>query len=472
MLTHRDLGEPVLASPSPHLEKRQERADLLFDGVETDELIEIGLDLGERARWTDAGRRPGATPTSGQELLSGAASGVPSLQESFSKFFTAQDPSILTDRRTLTGVCRASSEPGTGKLRSRSRHTGPENHDGGMAKSARAETRRQQWQRRIRTIPIMLGATGAAIIFSPFIVLVAAISDIARRRPRIPTVRTFLFMLHYGLNDSVEILCSPLLWVVAGCGTRLHSEASIKRHQRLQTWSLRLLVRRAEQLLGLRISVDDSSRTALLPAPAIVVCRHVSVFDASLPSALYLGTGVDVRGVIMAELLADPGFDLLYGRLGSLFIPRDNGPDARAQVAHFGRTMHGSSVAVIFPEGRLFRPDVAQRSLVSIAKTDAARAGRLQNLRHVLPPRPGGFAELLDACPGVDVVVISHTGLESYGALHDLARDVPLNEPINVVAHRYRREQIPADPSDATSWLDDRWLEMDEWIHARLTPAP
>ena len=318
----------------------------------------------------------------------------------------------------------------------------------------------------------MLGATGTAIVFSPLIVVVAAVSDIARSRRQLPTVRTFLFLLQYGVNDSVEILVSPVLWVMAGVGTRLHGQASINRHRRLERWSLRLLVRRAERLLGLRISDDDSSRFALLPAPAIVVCRHVSLFDASLPSALYLDRGVGVRGVIMAELLADPGFDLLSGRLGSVFIPRDSGPDARAQVAHFGRGMHGLSVAVIFPEGRLFRSDVAQRSLVSIAKTDTTRAARLRNLRHVLPPRPGGFAALLDACPGVDVVVISHTGLESYGALRDLARDVPLKEPINVVAHRYRREEIPADPSDATSWLDDRWLEMDEWIHARLTPKP
>ncbi len=340
-----------------------------------------------------------------------------------------------------------------------------------MGNTVRVESRKQQWQRRSRTIPIMLAATGTAIVFSPLIVVVAAVSDIARGRRRLPTVRTFLFVLHYGVNDSVEILCSPVLWVIAGFGTRLHSEASIRRHQRLQRWSLRLLVRRAARLLGLRISVDDSSRSALLPAPAIVVCRHVSLFDASLPSALYLDSGVDVRGVIMAELLADPGFDLLYGRLGSVFIPRDNGPDARAQLAHFGRGIHGSSVAIIFPEGRLFRADVAQRSLVSIAKTDAARAERLQNLRHVLSPRTGGFTALIDACPGTDVVVISHTGLEAYGAVRDLVRDVPLTTPVTVEARRYLRCEIPTDAVDAARWLDDRWLEMDEWIHTRLTPS-
>ena len=338
-------------------------------------------------------------------------------------------------------------------------------------KIARAETRRQQWRRRRRTIPIMLGATGVAIAFAPFIVLFAAISDVTQGRRRFPAVRTFLFVLQYGVNDSIEILLAPVLWAVAGVGTRLHGETSIARHQRLQRWSLRVLIRRAERLLGLRIAVDAASAFALLPAPAIVVCRHVSLFDASLPSALYLSSGVDVRSVIMAELLADPGFDLLYGRLGSVFIPRDNGPDARAQVAHFGRGIGGSSVAVIFPEGRLFRSDIAKRSLLSIAKTDAARAERLQNLRHVLPPRPGGFAALLEACPTLDVVVISHTGLEKYGAFRDLVRDVPLTSPITVRASRYPRREIPADAVGAARWLDNTWLEMDEWIDTRLTPS-
>ncbi len=460
----------MLASASPHLEKRQECADLLLDRVETDELVEIGLDLGERARRADSDGRTSATSPGGQDLLGGPASGVPSLEESFSKFFAAQDPSILTDSEVLNGARRTIVDVRHRILESRVPDADDERHDGGMGNTVRVESRKQQWQRRSRTIPIMLGATGTAIVFSPFIVLVAAISDIARGRRRLPAVRTFLFLLQYGVNDSVEILCSPLLWIVAGVGSGVHGEASIRRHQRLQRWSLRLLVRRADRLLGLRIAIDESSRAALIPTPAIVLCRHVSLVDASLPSVLYLDTEVDVRGVIMAELLADPGFDLLYGRLGSVFIPRDNGPDARARVARFGLGIKGSSVAVIFPEGRLFRSDVLQRSLASIANTDAARAERLRNLRHVLPPRPGGFTALLDACPDVDVVVVSHTGLESYGAFRDLARDVPLKASINVQAHRYPREEIPGDPSDAASWLDDRWLEMDEWIHAGLTP--
>ena len=99
MLAHRDLSEAVFAAASPDLEKRQERTDLLLDRVETDELIEVDLNLGQGARRTDTNLRPSATPSGGEQLLGGAASRVTSLQQSFSKFFSAQDASILTDDR-------------------------------------------------------------------------------------------------------------------------------------------------------------------------------------------------------------------------------------------------------------------------------------------------------------------------------------------------------------------------------------
>lgn len=348
---------------------------------------------------------------------------------------------------------------------------GSPGHNGAMTQPTRVESRRQQWQRRSRTIPIMLGLTIAAIAVLPVIVVGSILWDLARGRRRLPTVRVVLFLLQYGINDSVEILLAPLLWMRAGLGTRVHHPSSILRHQRLARWSLRLLLQRAEQMLGLTIVCDQASRSGLLPAPAIVLCRHVSLFDASLPSALYLEEPVDVRGVVMAELLADPGFDLLYGRLGSVFIPRDNGPDARDRIARFGGSIDASSVAVIFPEGRLFRRDVVERSLLGIARTDVARAERLRALRHLLPPRIGGFTALLDACPGVDVVVIFHTGLEDYGAFRDLARDVPLERPVTVEVRRFRRSEIPEDDAQRARWLDETWLGMDAWVDERLTTA-
>jgi hypothetical protein len=196
-----------------------------------------------------------------------------------------------------------------------------------------SETFRSRWKRRSRTVPLMLAATAGSVLASPVILVVAAAVDLARFRFRLPTVRVALFLLQYAVNDSVEIVLAPLYWVRAGFGTRLDRPASIKRHQRLQAWSIGLLARRAERLLGIRIEIDEASVAALGPCPAVVLCRHVSIVDASLPALLYQRLGWRTRGVIMAELLADPGFDLIYGRTGSVFIPRDNGPEARELCA-------------------------------------------------------------------------------------------------------------------------------------------
>ena len=238
--------------------------------------------------------------------------------------------------------------------------------------------------------------------------------------------------MQYALNDTAEILLAPIFWVMAGLGTRLDGPASVRRHERLQAWSTAVLARRAERLLGLQLELCADGADALEPGPVIVLCRHVSIVDASLPALLYQRLRYRTRGVIMAELLADPGFDLIYGRTGSVFIPRDNGPEAREQIAQLGHGADPQTALVIFPEGRLFRPDRRQRSLRRLTECDPDRARRLDGIRHVIPPRPGGVLALLEALPDADVVVIAHLGLDQYPTLRELARAVPLSQPVRV----------------------------------------
>lgn len=315
----------------------------------------------------------------------------------------------------------------------------------------------------MRTIPLMLGVTAAGVLFSPVIVAAAVAVDLVKGRRRLPTARVVLFALQYGINDSVEILLAPLYWLRAGLGTRLHDPASIERHQRLQQWSIDVLARRAERLLGIRFELDDAGAAALAPGPAIVLCRHVSIIDASLPALLYQRIGMRTRGVIMAELLADPGFDLVYARTGSVFIRRDNGPEALAAVSRMGRGVDATTAVAIFPEGRLFRPDRLERARDRLAAANPERAARLAPLRHLLPPRPGGVLALLESIDA-DVVVIAHCGLDAYPAFADLARAVPLEHPVRVGAWRVPRHDIPPTAAERLVWLDEQWLGVDRWV--------
>ncbi|MDA3038956.1 MAG: 1-acyl-sn-glycerol-3-phosphate acyltransferase [Actinomycetota bacterium] len=272
-----------------------------------------------------------------------------------------------------------------------------------------------------------------------------------------------LFLLQYGINDSIEILLAPIYWALAGFGTRLGHPESIARHERLQRWSVDVLARRAEVLLGLRLEIDPASTAALTPGPVIVLCRHVNIVDASLPTLLYQRLGYRTRGVIMAELLADPGFDLIYARTGSVFIPRDNGPEAIAMVRGIGESVDSTTAVVIFPESRLFRPDILERAIARLAEENPQRARRLAPLRRSLPPRPGGVLALLESIEA-DVVVITHHGLERFASFSDLAKAVPLRDPVRVTAWRIPREEIPVGDTDRIAWLDAIWLQVDESI--------
>lgn len=331
-----------------------------------------------------------------------------------------------------------------------------------------AESSADKWKRRAKTIPLMLGATALAIVGFPVIVAGAAVVDVVHVRFRFPRVRVALFVVQYLLNDSAEILLAPILWSLAGLGTRVDSRASMRRHQRLQSWSLTVMARRSERLLGLRFELDADALAALQPGPVIVLCRHVNIVDASLPPLLYERIGYRTRGIITAELLADPGFDLIYARTGSVFIPREDGPGAKALINQLASSADAESAVMIFPEGRLFRPDALQRALARLADRDPVRAARLNTLTCVLPPRPGGVLALLDALANTNVVVIAHAGLDHYPTFADLCRSVPLPEPIKVTAWRIPASEIPIGAAERTNWLDDQWLRVDAWVAKQL----
>jgi hypothetical protein len=115
------------------------------------------------------------------------------------------------------------------------------------------------------------------------------------------------------------------------------------------------------------------------------------------------------------------------------------------------------------PKAVSFAPTASNGPRRGLPVTNPERAARLDSLNHVLPPRPGGVLALLGSIPA-DVVVIAHTGLDQYASFADLARAVPLRNPIHVTARRIPRDQIPDGDAERIAWLDEQWLLVDGWI--------
>jgi 1-acyl-sn-glycerol-3-phosphate acyltransferase len=291
-----------------------------------------------------------------------------------------------------------------------------------------------------------------------------------RGRPRLPTVRTALFALRYGINDSIEIVVAPFLRILRPVLGPTHGS---RPYRMVQRWSIRTLAQAADRLLGVRLD-----RAAALPVPAgtgplIVISRHVSLLDASLPSLVFgLDSAWQVRGVVTDDALADPGFDLIYPALGTVFIDRDDARTARAVLAAMARFDGADDVVTIFPEGRLFRPDVLARSLDRMRDSNPGRHERLAGLRHVLPPRPGGVLALLAALPTADVVVLGHVGFEAVASLRDMTRVAPIDTTVILNVRRIRRSEVPVTPDEQVVWLDRIWLELDDWIDELSPTSP
>jgi 1-acyl-sn-glycerol-3-phosphate acyltransferase len=315
----------------------------------------------------------------------------------------------------------------------------------------------------------MLAGTAIACLATPIALPVLAISDLWHGRAHAPSARVYLVAVQYLVNDSIEIVAAPALWIAGGFGTNLQRPASIARHEALQRWSLRTLQRRARQLLDVRLVVDGGE--ALEPGPVIVLSRHVHAADAALPSYLYLvERRWHVRGLMTAELLADPGFDLIYQRTGHVFIDRFHPTAARARIRQLAARLDVRTALVIFPEGRLYRSELRARCLARLAQKQPQRAHQLAGLRYLLPPRPHGVLQLLEAAPDADVIVIAHTGLENIPSLkHLLRRGLPPSISVRVNIRRIPRRQIPTDPDAQIRWLDETWNQLDDTLHTIYT---
>jgi 1-acyl-sn-glycerol-3-phosphate acyltransferase len=313
-------------------------------------------------------------------------------------------------------------------------------------------------RRRLISIPTVVTAAVVLTVTLPLWLPAAALVDVVRLKWRLPIARLLLFAVGWAWLESIGVTIAGLLWL---SGQRSHRG----RHYRLQRWWAASVMRTLQTTTGIDVAVTGAE--AFSSGPTIMLCRHASLAD-SLVSAWVITSLArrQPRYVLKRELLGDPCLDVVGHRVPNYFLDRGAADSSveLAAVTALSTGMTADDVAVIFPEGTRASATKRTRAIERIAERDPARAARLGNLQHLLPPRPAGSAALLAGCPQADVVLAWHIGFDGLdtfgGILRHLGRKPPL---VQFVAKRVPRSEVPSGVEFA-EWLDQQWLHIDNSV--------
>lgn len=331
--------------------------------------------------------------------------------------------------------------------------------------TARVEPLLTTWGRRWLTVPVALLLGASAVAAAPLWAVVGLAWDALAGEPRTrPRTRALAFFALYLACEAAGLLAAGFLWA-ATLGGRIGGpqrwrEANAELQRR---WS-NALFHGSRRIFSMSVSTEGLALAE--EAPFLLFARHASVADTVLAAAFVANPRrLLLRYVLKRELLWDPCLDVVGRRLPNAFVRRRGpGLDSEvAAVAGLAKDLDGRSGVLIYPEGKRFsdpRRDAAVAALGERGDTVLARiAGTFRN---VLPPKLRGPLALLDAAPGVDVVLLEHTGFEGAASFPEFWRGALVGGMLRVRLRRFAASQVPAEGRDV--WLYERWAEMDRWI--------
>ena len=300
------------------------------------------------------------------------------------------------------------------------------------------------------------------LLFS-FVFLLSTLND-SKESFFLRFYRVIAMITWYLLMECIGILSAAALWIVTCGGLFRNLRWSQQIHGKVQyIWTTGVL-------LGVRVFLNGDINypdcSPLRKGPMIIVAQHRSFFDACIPSVLIgksKGEAV-LRHVLKSELILSPSLDLFGHRLPNYFVTRSSNLREK-EVSSIASLASGlnQDACVIFPEGTFYSTHRFQRSVAEIASSDPHRVSRVQNLKHILPLRPGGILALLNSAPDADLIFIGHHGFDQFGSFRDILRNVPFSSPISITLKRIANSQLPVDDKERLKFLDEEWIEIDRW---------
>ncbi len=322
--------------------------------------------------------------------------------------------------------------------------------------------------RRMITVPAILATAVLAVFLFIPLVVVAAVFDLLRGKPRLPSVRVVLFGVYYLGWEVFGVVSGVVLWVLSGFGTQLHRPQFIKIHRWLQVSWANSLLNSLKRFMGLKVEVEGTE--CIAPGPVIVFSRHASMVDTILPAHLLTAFGgLNLRYVLKHELLWDPAIDIIANRIPNHFVDR-SGRDTASELRQIGELASGmgpDESFTIFPEGSRFTPAKREKAIARLEESDPETAAKAKALTHTMPPRAGGVLTVLRSAPEADVLIVAHTGLEGLNGPKEMWKAAPFRKPVQIALWRVPRSEIPTDDAGRMEWIFDEWAKVDAWVTAR-----
>lgn len=333
------------------------------------------------------------------------------------------------------------------------------------------------WLRRLVIAPLVWFSGVWLILFAiPWILLLLVLVSFALP-PWFKPLRVLGFAIVYLGLEVVGLTILFATWVASGFGWKIRNPFFTRLHYGVLRGLLETLFvfgRRFFCLTIVRagsIDMDDLDGDGVHDdRPRLVLSRHAGPGDSFLLVREILSwTGRRPRIVLKDTLQIDPLIDVLLGRLPVAFIdPNPSDPEAATRaIASLASAMGPDDALLIFPEGGNFTEGRRSSRIDRLRATGHDEAAeRAERMQHVLAPRPGGVRQVLLAQPTSDVVVVAHTGLDQLTDLKTIWREIPTDKTLYVGWQVHSAGEVPTAVPDLSSWLFDRWEEVDAWIDA------
>jgi 1-acyl-sn-glycerol-3-phosphate acyltransferase len=326
-----------------------------------------------------------------------------------------------------------------------------------------------RWLRRSRGIALELLLFLLVTVLSPVLVIAAGLVDAVlwlRRRKPWMAIRLLAMLWWFLLAELWAVAGLGTIWLVSGGRDSRRRRARVYRIKR--AW-LRSHLGGIRTLFGLSFAIDGLELAA--PGPLLVMTRHASIIDNTLPDVIIGGAhGTGFRFLIKRELRLLPTIDIGGRWVPTLFVRRGSGDtDAElAKVEALTQHLEVDDALLLYPEGTRCTAAKLARAQAIIAERQPELAPLASQLRHVLPPRLGGALKLRECAPEIDVLLFGHVGLDGFEHVSDIWSGGLVGTTVQLKFWRFAAAEIPTDRDHLIAWIYARWIELDQWIEQTL----